>query len=182
MPEHFHILIGEPEKGNPSTVLQVLKQSVARRLLKPARKRRRNQPMLWTEADSALQKRHFWQVRFYDFNVYSNEKRAEKMRYMHENPVKRGLVPSPESLALEQLPRVSLPRVQRSENRPARCDSGEKTATFGVINIDLTPPSRKHRARMGHPDRGSPEEKTEMGKDGPPSLALRREQKSVFSL
>jgi putative transposase len=96
MPEHFHILIGEPEKGNPSTVLQVLKQSVARRLLKPARKRRRNQPMLWTEADSSLQKRHFWQVRFYDFNVYSNEKRAEKMRYMHENPVKRGLVPSPE--------------------------------------------------------------------------------------
>src|SRR5438874_13746069 len=35
MPEHFHILIAEPETGNPSTVLQVLKQSVAHRLLKP---------------------------------------------------------------------------------------------------------------------------------------------------
>ena len=31
MPEHFHVLIGEPEKGTPSTVMQVLKQSVARR-------------------------------------------------------------------------------------------------------------------------------------------------------
>src|SRR5881394_804332 len=44
MPEHFHILIGEPEKGNPSSVLQILKQTVARRLLKPARRRRSNQP------------------------------------------------------------------------------------------------------------------------------------------
>src|SRR5438477_10197368 len=53
MPEHFHILIGEPEKGNPSTVLQSLKQTVAKRLLKPARKRRNHQPMLWKERLSA---------------------------------------------------------------------------------------------------------------------------------
>ena len=30
MPEHVHLLIGEPAKGNPSTVLQVLKQKVSR--------------------------------------------------------------------------------------------------------------------------------------------------------
>ena len=95
MPEHFHILIGEPEKGNPSSILQILKQTVARRLLKPARRRRNNQPMLWEEG-LPVQNRHFWQARFYDFNVYSNEKRFEKLRYMHRNPVKRGLVSSPE--------------------------------------------------------------------------------------
>ena len=38
----------------------------------------------------------FRQARFYDFNVYSNEKRFEKLRYMHRNPVKRGLVSLPE--------------------------------------------------------------------------------------
>src|SRR5467141_2326682 len=32
MPEHIHLLIGEPVKGTPSTVIQVLKQRVARRL------------------------------------------------------------------------------------------------------------------------------------------------------
>jgi putative transposase len=32
MPEHVHLLIGEPRRGTPSTVLQVLKQSVSRRL------------------------------------------------------------------------------------------------------------------------------------------------------
>ena len=38
----------------------------------------------------------FWQARFYDFNVWTTKKRVEKLRYMHRNPVKRGLVNSPE--------------------------------------------------------------------------------------
>jgi len=38
----------------------------------------------------------FWQVRFYDFNVWTERKRIEKLRYIHRNPVKRGLVGSPE--------------------------------------------------------------------------------------
>jgi hypothetical protein len=37
-----------------------------------------------------------WQKRFYDFNVCSTEKRIEKLRYMHRNPVKRGLAEKPE--------------------------------------------------------------------------------------
>lgn len=40
-------------------------------------------------------RRAFWQARFYDFNVWT-AKRIEKLRYMHRNPVKRGLVGSPE--------------------------------------------------------------------------------------
>ncbi len=38
----------------------------------------------------------FWQVRYYDFPVWSAEKRVEKLRYIHRNPVHRGLVPRPE--------------------------------------------------------------------------------------
>jgi len=36
------------------------------------------------------------QKRFYDFNVWSERKRVEKLRYMHRNPVKRGLVEEPD--------------------------------------------------------------------------------------
>ena len=39
MPEHVHLLLTEPEVGNPSTVMQVLKQRTARALL-PRRKRK----------------------------------------------------------------------------------------------------------------------------------------------
>jgi hypothetical protein len=38
---------------------------------------------------------HFFQRRFYDFNVWSHKKKLEKLKYMHFNPVKRGLVKDP---------------------------------------------------------------------------------------
>src|SRR5271165_6581726 len=38
MPEHVHLLIGEPRKGTPSTVLQMLKQRVSRKLRGKRRK------------------------------------------------------------------------------------------------------------------------------------------------
>jgi hypothetical protein len=34
--------------------------------------------------------------RFYDFNVFTEKKRIEKLRYMHRNPVVRGLCKLPE--------------------------------------------------------------------------------------
>ena len=32
-----------------------------------------------------------WQAKYYDFNIYSMEKFIEKLRYMHGNPVKKGV-------------------------------------------------------------------------------------------
>jgi REP element-mobilizing transposase RayT len=43
--------------------------------------------------------RSFWQARFYDFNVYREGKKKEKLNYMHANPVKRGLVNHPKDWA-----------------------------------------------------------------------------------
>jgi hypothetical protein len=37
-----------------------------------------------------------WQHRFYDFVVFTAKKRVEKLHYMHQNPMKRGLVLEPE--------------------------------------------------------------------------------------
>ena len=93
MPEHIHLLIGEPAKGTPSTVIQVLKQRVSRRL----RRRKRNAAgqfrLAFAGVDDSL--RRFWQRRFYDFNVWSLKKRVEKLHYMHMNPLKRKLVDHP---------------------------------------------------------------------------------------
>ena len=74
MPEHVHLLVSEPGKGLLSVGLQALKLSVAKR----------------------AGQRPFWQARYYDFNVFTSAKRFEKLHYMHSNPVKRGLVASPE--------------------------------------------------------------------------------------
>lgn len=61
MPEHVHLLISEPEKADPSVAMQVLKQRVARRLLRPRRKRNRSQLELW--ANKSVRRRS-WQRRF----------------------------------------------------------------------------------------------------------------------
>jgi putative transposase len=78
MPEHVHLLVSEPERAQLSVALQMLKQIVSRKL-KPA---------------GSLEP--FWQHRYYDFNVWSETKFKEKRRYIHRNPVRRGLVEKPE--------------------------------------------------------------------------------------
>lgn len=77
MPEHVHLLVSEPQDGTVATVFQALKQSVSRRLALRA-----SEP--------------FWETRYYDFNVWNAKKEIEKLRYLHRNPVARGLVAKPE--------------------------------------------------------------------------------------
>ncbi len=74
MPEHVHLLMGEPLKGSVSDVVHAFKLSVTMR--RP--------------------QRPFWLARYYDFPVHNEDKRVEKLRYMHRNPVVRGLVIRPE--------------------------------------------------------------------------------------
>ena len=61
--------------------MQVLKQTYARELHKRVPE---------TAADRV------WQRRFYDFNVFTWKKQVERIHYMHNSPVKRGLVAEPE--------------------------------------------------------------------------------------
>ena len=93
MPEHIHLLIGEPARGTPSTVMQVLKQRVSHRLRRKRRASFRQLPLRFDRCEPILPR--FWQLRFHDFNVWSHKKRVEKLQYMHLNPVKRGLVTHP---------------------------------------------------------------------------------------
>jgi len=93
MPEHFRILISEPQVGTPSTVMQVLKQRFAWRIRRGAPE---GQPSV---AKDKTENAPTWQPRFYDFNVRTESKRMEKLRYMHRNPVKRELVSAPEQWA-----------------------------------------------------------------------------------
>jgi putative transposase len=80
MPDHVHLLMSEPERGTLALSLQIVKQMVSRKLRTGKRKA-------------------FWQARYYDFNVWSETKRVEKLRYLHRNPVRRGLAASPEDWA-----------------------------------------------------------------------------------
>jgi len=70
------VLLSEPQQDTLADALKSLKQGVSRRLI--------------GEAD------HFWQKRYYDFNIRNYPQFVEKLRYIHRNPVKAGLCERPE--------------------------------------------------------------------------------------
>ncbi len=91
MPEHVHLLVREPQQRSLATAIQALKPGFSRRLLAEERRRfaRVSKP---TRPGAPGNPSRVWQARYYDFNVCTPAKRVEKLRYMHRNPVKRGLV------------------------------------------------------------------------------------------
>jgi putative transposase len=74
MPEHVHLLVGESKRAVLAKAIQASKLSVA----------------------VQRSERPFWQPRYYDFNVFTDRKRMEKLRYIHRNPVTRGPVAKPD--------------------------------------------------------------------------------------
>jgi len=76
MPDHVHLLTAEPRRKVLCDALQSLKVGVSRRLIGNAE--------------------HFWQKRYFDFNVRNEQQFREKLRYLHRNPVQRGLCERPE--------------------------------------------------------------------------------------
>ena len=73
MPTHVHLLAAEPEKAPLSVALQILKQRFSK----------------------TRHEEFVWEPRYYDFNVRTEQKRQEKMVYIHKNPVRDGLVAEP---------------------------------------------------------------------------------------
>jgi putative transposase len=75
MPEHVHLLMNEPPSILVAQFLKAIKQIASRKL--------------------RGQRKKFWQERYFDQNVHGEAARSEVIRYIHRNPVKRGLVASP---------------------------------------------------------------------------------------
>ena len=71
MPEHVHLLVSEPQRATLADAIKSLKQGVSRRLIGVTL--------------------HFWQARYYDFNIRNHDQYVAKLLYIHRNPVERGL-------------------------------------------------------------------------------------------
>ena len=80
MPEHVHLLVSEPPSAKLAVALHSLKLSFAKRTRDLRRSR---------------QPASFWRKRYHDRNVRNYHEFSMKLRYLHRNPVKRGLVREP---------------------------------------------------------------------------------------
>ena len=130
MPEHVHLLLSEPERSKLSVAIQMLKQITSKKL------RAKHLP-------------RFWQVRYYDFPVWSEAKRIEKLRYIHRNPVKRGLVERPAdwkwssfvhyATGMEGIVEIESPWTARRREQ------------MGVVLVARAHPPAKNAGRVGQP-------------------------------
>ena len=95
MPEHVHLLLSEPPGTGEQSNLTPLAKAMH---------------FLKLSVSKQSPQRPFWNVRYHDFNVFTQPKRAQKIRYLHNNPCARGLAYDPEdwphSSALTHLTRV----------------------------------------------------------------------------
>jgi putative transposase len=90
MPEHAHLILYLNQPDAVAAFLMTLKRPLARKVLD--RWRTLNAPVL-PRLTSATGETHFWQPGGgYDRNVVGDEL-IEKIRYVHKNPITRGLSP-----------------------------------------------------------------------------------------
>lgn len=120
MPNHVHLLLWWDKEEKPtltvSKIMQGIKAGTAMRVISRLKRRglergdgleqvlqaTHKRELQDTPEDATSSKLHrhnlryrLWQPGFYDFNIHSEEKLLEKLNYMHNNPVKAGLVLSP---------------------------------------------------------------------------------------
>ncbi len=96
MPDHVHLMIYPiSETYSIAGILKAIKQSASRRVINDRREQR---PHLLAHLETGLKRPRyrFWQDGTgYDRNYYSPEQIVKRIDYIHNNPVKRGLVENP---------------------------------------------------------------------------------------
>jgi putative transposase len=85
MPNHVHAVVWFAEQGALSEFMKQWKRTSSFRIGKLL------EETLTRYRDSAPVAQ-VWQAKYYGFNVYSRNKLEEKLVYMHQNPVRAGLV------------------------------------------------------------------------------------------
>jgi len=93
MPEHVHLVILPPDDLKLGPAIGVFKTRSAHMILNWARSDQRKRDRIVRRETGAAA---VWQRRCYDHNCRTTEIVIEKVKYCHDNPVKRGLVSRPE--------------------------------------------------------------------------------------
>jgi putative transposase len=93
MPDHLHLVLRPPEGTSLSKIISEIKSRSAKRVhvvLSP------DEIHQFTVIRNRIERFALWQRRCYDHNCRGEEAVWEKVNYCHNNPVRKGLVSSPE--------------------------------------------------------------------------------------
>jgi putative transposase len=89
IPDHVHTIVWFPQPGQTSRFMKQWKQRSSFQI------KRLLSSYLVKYAETLDLSEPVWQSGYYDFNLFSERKVEEKLTYMHQNPVRAGLVEMP---------------------------------------------------------------------------------------
>jgi putative transposase len=147
MPEHVHLLVSEPEPGLLADAIHYLKLSFVKRLrggvsqvLNPQVSAHKTGANLGHPR--TVESGSFSQNRYYDRNVRDAREFSVKLRYLHRNPVKRGLVSDPAEWKWSSFRHYALVEVSVVEIESEWTARDRETeAQGGLARVFLNPPS-----------------------------------------
>ncbi len=90
MPDHVHVIVWFKETNQLSHFMKQWKQRSSVQIKKNLKNHFKKYQSMFDTGEP------IWQRRYFSFNLYSPGKIREKIDYMHDNPVKAGLVSYPE--------------------------------------------------------------------------------------
>jgi putative transposase len=89
MPDHVHAILWFPEDDQLSHFMKQWKQRSSVQIKRFMREEMTAYARTFDSSEP------IWQSRYYGFNLYAEHKFEEKLTYMHQNPVRAGLVALP---------------------------------------------------------------------------------------
>ena len=96
MPEHVHLILIPNENSKVGHIIGEIKRLSSKKIHKYLILQKSKLIKKLTVIRNGAERFVFWRKRCYDHNCRSEESLWEKVNYCHNNPVKRGLVQSPE--------------------------------------------------------------------------------------
>ncbi|MFZ6012009.1 MAG: REP-associated tyrosine transposase [Bacteroidota bacterium] len=104
MPNHVHMIIGRKSAQSLQRMVRDIKKYTSVKIFEAIEnnpKESRKELFLWLfrragEANSNNVNHQFWQQHFHPIELSTNEMLEQRLNYIHQNPVKAGMVLSPE--------------------------------------------------------------------------------------
>jgi putative transposase len=135
MPEHVHLLVSEPDRALLANAIQSLKIAVAKRSAAAREFDGKRAPL--------------WYKRYYDRNIRTYSDFLEKLRYIHRNPVKRGLCDHPEQWEWSSFRHYATGEDCGLEIESEWTEKRRERAT-GRLAQSVTLPGAPHLAALNH--------------------------------
>jgi REP element-mobilizing transposase RayT len=146
MPEHIHLLITEPDVGDPSVVMKVIKERFSRRVNRRRRQAAGEQGMLWERIREPV-----WQKAVLRFQCLERAQTGREAALHAPQSSEARTGGASGTMEVEQLPRLLLWRSRTGEGEVSRIAAGNQAPSGRELSRSREPSHLQSAQMTGAP-------------------------------